>query len=151
MSEFSAVLTPEDIFEFAPWLSDVYGSSFVVDDDRPAVTEASDIEAIRPGLLQDLLLSDRWSSRPLYKRKATNRFKGDIHCVMPRCGGPAFIWMPGNRLRGSEVPALPAGLFMDYPNYYLMPDFSAPIDRPPAVAAAFRASRKLLRKMCEGQ
>jgi hypothetical protein len=155
MAEVSAIFTPEDKLEFAAWLSDHYAATFVVDDDQPAINSV-DLSAIRSTLVKDLppimfVLSQQWSSLPLYKRETTNRYKGQIHYVMQRYGGPAFMWIPGNRLPKGKGHALAAGAFGDYASYYVAPDSDTTIPRPASMTAAFRAAEKWVRNLCEGR
>jgi hypothetical protein len=155
MADIGAILTPEDKLEFAAWLSDRYAAKFVVDDHRPAL-DSVDFSALRSELIKDLppvvfVLSDHWSSLPLYKQETTNQYKGQIHYVMQRYGGPAFMWAPGNRLPRREGHALAAGAFGDYAYYYVAPGSNETIPRPASMTAAFRAAQKWVRKLCEGR
>jgi hypothetical protein len=155
MADIEVILTPEDKLEFAAWLSDQYAAKFVVDDDQPTMS-SGEFSALQPELIKDtprivFVLSDQWSSLPLYKRETTNQYRGQIHYIMQGYGGPAFMWVPGNRLPTRQGSALAAGSFGDYAHYYVAPNSSATIPRPPSMTAAFRAAQKWLRKLCEGR
>ena len=155
MADIEAILASEDKLEFGAWLSDQYAAKFVLDDDRPAINPV-DFSGLRSELTKDLppivfVLSDHWSSLPLYKRETVNQYKGQIHYVMQRYGGPAFMWVPGNKLPRPQGHALAAGSFGDYAYYYVAPSGNATIPRPASMTAAFRAAQKWLRNLCEGR
>ena len=156
MSDFNVILTPDDKLEFAEWLIENYSARFVVDDDLPQITEiavASDLHGTLVGDTPPLVfvLSEQWTSLPLYKRVVENVHKGEIHYVQQRYGGPAFTWMPGNFLRDSSKPALSAGLFGDYPYFYTMPGSTETIDRPECMADAYKSARRWVRRICHGK
>jgi len=155
MADVSAILTVEDKLEFAAWLSEHYAVKFVVDHDQ-SLTALDGVSAIRSVLNQDLpplifVLSAQWSSLPLYTCETTNQYKGKVHYVMQRYGGPSFMWSPGNVLRTRGGSALAAGLFGDYPYYYVAPESSETVRRPASMTTAFRAAQKWLRTLCEGR
>jgi hypothetical protein len=156
MSELSVILTPDDKLEFAEWLVENYSARFVVDDDQPQITDITVASDLHDTLVGDtpplvFVLSEQWTSLPLYKRAVENVHKGEIHYVQQRCGGPAFTWMPGNFLRDHTKPALSAGLFGDYPFSYTKPGSSETIDRPECMADAYNAARTWIRRMCGGK
>jgi len=151
MSDISAILMPEDKVAFALWLIGTHQARFVVDDDLPAITELVTIDAIKPNLLADdprlvFVTSPLWTSLPLYKAPAMNANRGPIHYITQRYGGPAFTWLPGNVLRDREPAALSAGLFGDYASYYRAPGEATLVDRPLAMAAAFKAARAWVKR-----
>ena len=156
MSEICAILTPDEKLEFAEWLVENYSARFVVDDDQPQVTEITVVSDLHDTLVGDsppliFVLSDRWTSLPLHKRAVENIYKGEIHYVQQRYGGPSFTWMPGNFLRDRSKPALSHGLFGDYPYFYTKPGSSETIDRPKSMAEAFNATGKWIRRQCHGK
>ena len=156
MSEIQFIFTPEDKIDFATWLSDKFETVFVVDDDQPKITEirqVKDIQMVLTGKHPPLIfiLSDLWSFLPLYKRKATNRYKGDIHYIQQKYGGPSFTWMPGNWLEREGRPAIAGGFFGDYPYYYVAPNSHDTIDRPPKMVEAYREVQRKIKSICTGR
>lgn len=156
MAEVSIIFAPDDKLEFAAWLRGEYAASFIPDDDSEAVRELTDVVDLEPVLRREFptlvfILSHSWSHLPLYKRKAVNQYKGEIHYVMQRYGGPAFTWMPGNCISKPTGKAYSAGFFGDYPSYYVAPGSSRTIKRPANMTSAFRAARKWIASLCEGR
>jgi hypothetical protein len=156
MSEFSTILTPQDKVDFSTWLREAFAARFAVDDGSEHATIIESVDAIVEILEQDLpptvfVLSKGWSSLPLYKRSADRRAGGRFHYFMQRYGGPAFTWVPGNYIRDGQSPRISAGSFGDYPYFFVAPDSASTIQRPAAMAAAFKASLEWHKARAERQ
>ena len=59
--------------------------------------------------------------------------------------------MPGNCLQTDGGPAFAAGLFGDYPYYYVEPGSYETVDRPARMVQAYRASQRKIKGICEGR
>jgi hypothetical protein len=144
MSEFSAILTPQDKVDFASWLHETFAAQFVIDDGREDTEVVDSVSRIAQILEQEFppivfVLSQAWSTLPLYKRKA-KRGGSEFHYLMQRYGGPAFTWVPGNYFRKGQATLVSAGSFADYPYFYERPGDASTIQRPAAMVAAYKAS-----------
>jgi len=156
MSELEAILTIEDKIAFASWLIDSHDARFVPDDDLPEITTHASIDRIAPFLTTNhpgliFVLSTQWSSQRLHKALAVNKYKGPIHYIQQRYGGPAFTWKPGNILEQFNKPTLVPGHFGDYATYYRCPGSAEIIPRPASMSKAFRDVHAWIKRRSGGR